>query len=114
MAAEGWTDLRLLPFFSMVDRRRSLHRELMASARAEFPAILEGEVPYRSEIERMAVRRAPLAAGGATSEAALIYTRLWQQIVQPAQPAAAPAPVTAAAEASAGLPPAVGEVLQHP
>jgi chromosome partitioning protein len=114
VAAEGWVDLMLLPFFSMVDRRRSLHQELMASARAEFPAILEAEVPYRSEIERMAVRRAPLAAGGATSEAALIYTRLWQQIVQPAQRAAAPAPVTAATAVSAVQQEPVGEVLQHP
>ncbi len=89
VAAEGWSDLRLLPFFSMVDRRRSLHLELMASARAEFPAILGTEVPYRSEIERMTVRRTPLPAGGAASEAALIYRQLWQQIVQQAEPAAA-------------------------
>ena len=63
----------------MVDRRRSLHLELMASARLEFPAILATEVPYRSEIERMTVRRAPLAAGAATSEAAPIYRQLWQR-----------------------------------
>jgi cellulose biosynthesis protein BcsQ len=28
---EGWDDLKLLPFFSMVDRRRTLHRETMAT-----------------------------------------------------------------------------------
>ena len=81
VAAEGWTDLGLLPFFSMVDRRRSLHLELMASARAEFPAILATEVPYRSEIERMTVRRAPLAGrrrherGGADLPAAVAADR---------------------------------------
>ena len=37
IASEGWGDLLLLPFFSMVDRRRSLHQELIASAREEFP-----------------------------------------------------------------------------
>ncbi len=85
VAAEGWSDLVLLPFFSMVDRRRSLHQELLASARLEFPAILGTEIPYRSEIERMAVRRAPLVAGGASGEAAALYAQLWAEITQRAQ-----------------------------
>jgi len=33
IAREGWTDLTLLPFFSLVDRRRSLHQEIIAQAR---------------------------------------------------------------------------------
>ena len=62
IAREGWTDLVLLPFFSLVDRRRSLHTELITAARAQFPQILATEVPYWSEIERMSVRRVPLPA----------------------------------------------------
>ena len=80
IAAEGWSDITLLPFFSMVDRRRALHAELMASARAQFPMILRTEVPYWSEIERMTVRRAPLPACAPRSDAAQIYTRLWREI----------------------------------
>jgi cellulose biosynthesis protein BcsQ len=80
VASEGWTDLQLLPFFSMVDRRRGLHQELMAAARAEFPQILATEIPYRSEIERMSVRRAPLPAGAATNEAARLYQQLWHEV----------------------------------
>ncbi len=79
---EGWTDLTLLPFFSMVDRRRALHQELIASARAEFQMLLATEVPYRSEIERMSVRRAPLPAYAPQSDAALIYASLWAEICQ--------------------------------
>jgi len=78
--AEGWSDLQLLPFFSMVDRRRSLHRELMASARADYPMILATEVPYWSEIERMSVRRAPLPASAPRSAAARLYRELWAEI----------------------------------
>ena len=50
VADEGWSDLVLLPFFSMVDRRRSLHLELMSSARLEFPAhpFYRGAVPQRN------------------------------------------------------------------
>jgi cellulose biosynthesis protein BcsQ len=80
IAGEGWTDLTLLPFFSMVDRRRSLHRELTASARAQFPTILATEVPYWSDIERMSVRRAPLPAFAPRSDAAAIYRTLWAEI----------------------------------
>ncbi len=36
ISGEGWTDLVLLPFFSMVDRRRSLHNDVMASTREQF------------------------------------------------------------------------------
>jgi hypothetical protein len=64
VAAEGWTDVKLLPFFSMVDRRKSLHHEVIASTRAEVPALLATEVPYSSELERMPQRRAPLPATG--------------------------------------------------
>jgi chromosome partitioning protein len=80
IAREGWTDLTLLPFFSMVDRRRALHRELIASARAQFPQMLATEVPNWSEIERMSVRRAPLAASAPASAAAQIYVSLWAEI----------------------------------
>src|SRR5271167_5003144 len=36
VVGEGWLDLLLLPFFSMVDHRRSLHQDLMASTREQF------------------------------------------------------------------------------
>jgi chromosome partitioning protein len=80
IVANGWTDLALLPFFSMVDRRKSLHHELIASTRAQFPEILTTEVPYSSEIERMSLRRAPLPAYAPGSTAGQIYAALWREI----------------------------------
>jgi cellulose biosynthesis protein BcsQ len=77
---QGWTDLLLLPFFSMVDRRRSLHTEIIASTRADFPIMLETEVPYRSEIERMTLHRAPLPASSPNGAAAAIYRALWAEV----------------------------------
>jgi cellulose biosynthesis protein BcsQ len=77
---EGWTDLKLLPFFSMVDRRKSLHHELVASTRAEFPGILATEVPYSSEIERMTQRRAPLPSFSPLSAAGQTYAALWAEV----------------------------------
>jgi cellulose biosynthesis protein BcsQ len=80
IAREGWTDLVLMPFFSLVDRRRSLHAELIAAARAEFPQILATEVPDWSEIERMSQRRMPLPVSAPHSAAALLYTQLWAEV----------------------------------
>lgn len=80
IAATGWSDIRLLPFFSMVDRRRSLHAEIIDSARRQYPRILATEVPYWSEIERMTVRRAPLPVFAPGSAATKIYVDLWSEI----------------------------------
>jgi chromosome partitioning protein len=77
---QGWVDLVLLPFFSMVDVRRSLHHELMQSTRKQFPTILKAEVPYWSEIERMSVRRAPLPVVSPSGEATAIYEVLWREM----------------------------------
>jgi cellulose biosynthesis protein BcsQ len=80
IAASGWTDLALLPFFSMVDRRKSLHHEVIESTREQFPELLATEVPYWSEIERMSLRRAPLPAYAPQSPAGQIYAALWEEI----------------------------------
>jgi cellulose biosynthesis protein BcsQ len=76
----GWTDLALLPFFSMVDRRKSLHHEVIASTRERFPDLLATEVPYSSEIERMSLRRAPIPSYAPGSAAGQIYSALWGEI----------------------------------
>ena len=80
IAANDWPDLALIPFFSMVDRRKSLHQDVIASAREEFPGLLRTEVPYWSEIERMTVRRAPLPAYAPLSAAGQIYSKLWKEV----------------------------------
>ena len=80
IAAKGWTDLKLLPFFSMVDRRKSLHHDIIAKTREQFPTLLVTEVPYSSEIERMSLRRAPIPAFAPRSPAAQIYSALWTEM----------------------------------
>ncbi len=80
VVSSGWADLVLLPFFSMVDRRKSLHLDVMASTRAQFPELLATEVPYSSEIERMSVRRAPIASYAPRSPAGQVYAALWAEV----------------------------------
>ena len=70
IASRRWRDVDVVPFFSMVDRRRSLHKATIAELRGRFPAILQTEVPYGSEFERMAARRAPIESYAPASAAA--------------------------------------------
>jgi cellulose biosynthesis protein BcsQ len=79
-AARSWQDVKVLPFFSMVDRRRALHKHTIAELRARFPSILETEVPYGSDFERMAARRAPIESYAPASAAAETYRSLWREI----------------------------------
>jgi chromosome partitioning protein len=86
--SKGWTDLLLLPFFSMVDRRKSLHHEIIAGTRRQFPMMLATEVPYSSEIERMTLRRAPIPAFAPRSAAAQVYSALWAELMSSVWPSA--------------------------
>jgi cellulose biosynthesis protein BcsQ len=85
---KGWSDLKVLPFFSMVDRRKLLHRDTVQALRARFPLILATEVPYGSDFERLALRRAPVESYAPASDAAAVYRALWSEIDRRLQSAA--------------------------
>lgn len=71
---------KLYTFFSMVEKRKSLHQEVIDNVREEEKNILQTQIPYRSEIERMGIDRAPVAASHPHSESAEAYTELWEEI----------------------------------
>lgn len=73
----GRRGLRLLPFFSMLDARRRLHREVRASWDGAEPPVA---VPYTTDVEQMAVRRMPLHCYLPRCAAAQAYESLWKQI----------------------------------
>jgi cellulose biosynthesis protein BcsQ len=77
---EGWSDIVVLPFFSMVDRRKSLHHVVIENTRRQFPSVLATEIKYASEIERMTLRRAPLPAYAPKSVEGRMYSALWDEI----------------------------------
>jgi len=78
--SKEWADLKLMTFFSMVDRRKSLHHEVIVEVRRRFRQVLPTEIPYSSEIERMSARRAPLNSYAHASEQAQAYETLWSEV----------------------------------
>ena len=73
--------LTVLPFFSMVDKRKKMHREIMVSLCENYPATLKTTVPYSSEIERMGIEANPLAAYSHKSDLINTYNELWQEVI---------------------------------
>ena len=78
--SKEWADLKLMPLFSMVDRRKSLHQEVIEEVRHKFRQVLHTEIPYSSEIERITLRRAPLNSYAHASEQAHAYEQLWAEV----------------------------------
>ncbi len=78
--AHDGIDLELMPFFSMVDRRRQLHRELVTGFVREHPELLRTYIPYASQVERMGSHRAPLGVFAAGSGPARAFEALWAAI----------------------------------
>lgn len=82
--AEFVADLRgrrpmLRGYFSMLDRRRKLHREVLDSLPGERPQMSAIAIPSASAVEQMAVRREPLHAYLPRSPAALAFDELWAE-----------------------------------
>lgn len=71
---------QIWPFFSMVDTRKSLHREICESAPSLPYRFLHARIPYSNHVERMGLRRAPLPAYSPTSAAARAYRELMDEI----------------------------------
>ncbi len=72
---------QVLAFFSMVEVRKSLHREVMAQLRISHKVTMLGAaIPSADEVERMGVMRDVVPAFAPGSRAALAYQALWWDV----------------------------------
>jgi cellulose biosynthesis protein BcsQ len=78
-------NLKVMPFFSMVDRRKKLHLEIMEAGKADIKELLWTDIPYLSIIEYMGVMRAPVGAFAPKSKAAEIFSDLWTEVIMRVQ-----------------------------
>lgn len=70
----------VLAFLSMVDRRKTAHRDAVAHLAAQRPEVTDVVVPATVLLERMGSERAPVATFAPGSEAANAYEKLWGQV----------------------------------
>ena len=85
LLAHAGTKMRettIMPFFSMADRRRRLHRDLMIEFADRTPECSRIFIPYATEVEQMAHRRLPLAAFAPSSAPARAFEQLWDHVAR--------------------------------
>ena len=71
---------QVLAFFSLVDGRRRMHREVMERLIAEHPGVLGAAIPAAADVERMGLHRTVIADFAPRSRAAKAYEALWAEV----------------------------------
>lgn len=72
-------NLKVMPFFSMVDRRKKLHLEILGQT--DIKGLLRTHIPYLSIIECMGVKMAPVGVFAPKSSAAATFAELWTEVL---------------------------------
>ena len=71
----------ILPFASIVDRRKRLQREIADELAAHAFGFLPTAIPNASALERMGVEQAPIATYAPNSLAAIAFRHLWSDVL---------------------------------
>jgi len=77
---KGPRGLPVLPYFSMVDRRKKMHREIVDGGGEGPFRFLKTSIPYSSVVEKMGVHRSPLDIYAPRSAAAVAFRMLWTEL----------------------------------
>jgi len=80
LARQNTKQPRLLPFLSMIDRRKKLHKELAQTLPEQLPQLLSVMIPYASAVERMGLERAPLPVYAPRSPITKAFHSLWGEL----------------------------------
>lgn len=73
---------QLAGFLSMVDRRRSLHRDFIEQHQLDMPELWDIEIPYAAVVEQMGDAQIPVVYSHARHPVAQAYFQLWQRVDQ--------------------------------
>jgi len=73
---------KLTPFFSMVDRRKTMHYGNQLDFRMQHKEALDIAIPYSSDIEKMGEYMAPFVKKYGYTEAGESYYKLWKTVAK--------------------------------
>ena len=71
---------KIYTFFSMVDRHKKMHRDIIATVSTAYSGVLQSFIPYLAQIEKMGIYRAPVAEFSPASVASRTYRNLWDKV----------------------------------
>lgn len=75
----------LYPFFCMVQKQKQLHKSTIERMQQDTPQLLNSQIPFSSDIERMGEHRTPVGCFAARSPGSQAYEELWQEICRKIQ-----------------------------
>lgn len=75
-------EARIVPFFSMVQKRNRIHRDTMEAMTAAHPEFLETVIPFAADIEKMGLHRKPVLAYAGPRSPAQLYRDLCAEIIR--------------------------------
>ncbi len=70
----------MFPFFTLVDRRRKVHRSIVEHLQLNRSETLSAPVPYSADVEKMAVVRSPIARFAPSHPATRAYEAIWSEL----------------------------------
>lgn len=70
----------MFPFFTLVDRRRKVHRSIVEHLQLNRSETLSAPVPYSADVEKMSVVRSPIARFAPTHAATRAYEAIWSEL----------------------------------
>jgi chromosome partitioning protein len=71
---------RIVPFFTMVQAQKSMHKTLMKSMSNRYSRFLKTRIPFSADIENMGEYRSPVAVFAKHRPANQAYIALWQEM----------------------------------
>jgi len=75
----GIAHTKILMFFSMVDIRKKLHKQIIENP-AKNVSTLKTSIPYASDVEKMGVYRQPVPVFASQSRSVKAYQALWNEM----------------------------------
>ena len=70
----------VIPFFSMVEIRKSIHQNMIKELTGVIPNLCTSFIPFLAEVEKMGIYRKPLADFSPNSKASACFMALWKEI----------------------------------
>jgi cellulose biosynthesis protein BcsQ len=71
---------KIIPFFSMVEIRKNMHKESIEELNKQYPVFLKSKIPYSSIVEKMGIHRKPVGNYSPRSVPAQQYQELWREV----------------------------------
>ncbi len=71
---------KIIPFFSMVEIRKNMHKDSMIELKRKYPSFLDNRIPYSSIVEKMGIYRQPLGSYSPRSIPAQNYQAVWKEV----------------------------------